>query len=88
MSHRTQITLTDEQYVRLCEESERTGLALAELVRQALDGRYGSIDAEARRKAFDHSFGVWGDRDFDSVEYVDQLRRGMGRRLARLTESP
>lgn len=86
MSHRTQITLTDEQYSRLCEESERTGLGLAELVRRALDGRYGSVDVAARRKAFDRSFGLWADRDLDSVEYVDQLRRGMGRRLARLTD--
>lgn len=74
--------MTDEQYVRLCEESERTGLGLAELVRQALDGRYGSIDVGARRAAFEASFGAWSDRGIDGATYVDQLRRGMARRVA------
>jgi hypothetical protein len=37
MSHRTQITLTDEQYERLRAESRETGLGLAEQVRRAVD---------------------------------------------------
>ena len=40
MAHRTQIVLTDAQYARLRDESERTGLALAELVRRAIDLHY------------------------------------------------
>lgn len=37
MSHRTQITLTDEQYRRLKRESKRTGVSLAELIRRRLE---------------------------------------------------
>ncbi|MYH49009.1 MAG: ribbon-helix-helix protein, CopG family [Gammaproteobacteria bacterium] len=37
MSHRTQITLTDEQYARLREEARRSGHGLAELVRRAVE---------------------------------------------------
>lgn len=82
MSHRTQITLTDEQYDRLREESERTGLGLAELVRRALDGRYGSTTVAERRAALDASFGAWGERGLDGAAYVEPLRRGMARRVA------
>jgi hypothetical protein len=38
MAHHTQITLADEQYERLGEESRRSGLGLAELVRRAKTG--------------------------------------------------
>lgn len=44
MSHRTQITLTDDQYERLRTESERTGVGLAELVRRAVDRSYGTTE--------------------------------------------
>ena len=82
MSHRTQITLTDQQYERLREESRRSGLGLAELVRRALDRSYGTSDGPAMRRALDASFASWGDRNFDGASYVDELRRGMSRRLA------
>lgn len=81
MSHRTQITLTDEQYERLRRESERTGLGLAELVRRALDRAYGSTHHATLVRGLDDSFGSWTGRDHDGSEYVDGLRRGMGRRL-------
>ena len=82
MSHRTQITLTDEQYARLLDESRRTGLGLAELVRRALTRSYGDAPTVDVLRALDESFGVWSDRDFDGAEYVEGLRRGMARRLA------
>ncbi len=82
MSHRTQITLTDEQYARLREESRRSGRGLAELVRRALDRSYGSSSAAELRSALDASFSSWTDRDFDGASYVEGLRRGMSRRLA------
>jgi hypothetical protein len=37
MSRRTQITLKDRQHRLLLEESVRTGLSMAELVRRAVD---------------------------------------------------
>ncbi|MGE5690009.1 MAG: hypothetical protein ACM33B_05585 [Pseudomonadota bacterium] len=40
MSRRTQITLTDRQHAFLLDESHRTGLSMAELVRRAIDGAY------------------------------------------------
>ncbi len=82
MSHRTQITLTDAQYTRLIEESRRSGVGLAELVRRALDAHYGTPSAEDFLHALDESFGSWTDRDFDGAEYVERLRRGLARRLA------
>lgn len=82
MSHRTQITLTDDQYERLRTESERTGIGLAELVRRAVDRSYGTTKHATTVEALDDSFGSWTDRDYDGAGYVDGLRRGMARRLA------
>ncbi len=82
MSHRTQVTLTDEQYERLRHESQRSGLGLAELVRRALDRTYGATGPEDAVRALDESFGSWTGRDFDGAGYVESLRRGMTRRLA------
>jgi hypothetical protein len=40
MSRKTQITLTDRQHAYLLDESRRTGLSLAELVRRSIDQVY------------------------------------------------
>lgn len=81
MSHRTQITLTDAQYARLRQESERTGVGLAELVRRALALSFGGTRLGAADALAD-SFGAWRDRELDGAEYVERSRRGMARRLA------
>lgn len=81
MSHRTQITLSDEDYARLKREAERTGLALAELVRQALHRTYGTVDADAREKAITDSFGAWERSGETGEGYVEARRRGLDRRL-------
>lgn len=83
MSHRTQVTLTDEQYESLLGESARTGVGLAELVRRALDRTYGPARPGDVLDALEASFGTWTDRPGDDgAAYVDGLRRGMARRLA------
>jgi len=83
MSHRTQITLSDAQYARLKQESARTGVGLAELVRRALVAAYsGSASPQATKAALEESFGAWGDRELDGAGYVEALRRGMAKRLA------
>jgi hypothetical protein len=82
MSHRTQVTLTDAQYARLLEESRRSGVGLAALVRRAVDQRYGTASTDQLLRALDKSFGSWPDRAFDGQSYVEGLRRGMARRLA------
>lgn len=83
MSHRTQITLTDNQYDRLREESSRTGLSLAALVRQAIESSYGAPSSDDTLLALETSFGSWRDREFDGEEYAAGLRRGLGYRLIR-----
>lgn len=82
MARRTQITLTDAQYVRLKEEAQTTGASLSELVRRALEKTYGVRPMQDARSALGDSFGAWSDRDFDGAKYVERLRRGMARRLA------
>lgn len=83
MSHRTQITLTDDQYARLRQESERTGLGLAELVRRALSVTFGDIGNEEALSALEESFGAWRERDLDGSAYVETVRRGLSHRLSR-----
>ena len=82
MSHRTQITLTDDQYTLLRRESMRTGVGLTELMRRSVDQTYGATAGEEGAAALEASFGAWRDRDVDGATYVERVRRGMGRRLA------
>lgn len=81
MSHRTQITLSDEQYELLRSESRRRGLGLAELIRRAVDSSYGTVDRDEQLSALQESFASWSEGD-DGASYVESLRTGMGRRLA------
>ncbi len=82
MSHRTQITLTDEQYSLLRGLSEISGQSLAELVRRAVIECYGPASAEDLASAIEASFASWIGREIDGASYVEHLRRGMERRLA------
>jgi len=75
MSHRLQITLTDDQYRRLQQESARTGVSLAELTRQAVDSAFPPLPPlEQRIKWFREGFGAWADRDDDSDPYEEWRR--------------
>ena len=80
--HRTQITLTDEQYLRLRDESARTGMSLAELIRRALDARYSPISATERLALLDAAFGAWGSTEETGAEFVERVRSGTSRRLS------
>jgi len=80
MSHRTQVTLDDAQYLRLKAESERTGLGLAELVRQALDRTYGGHVPHAA-EVLSETFGAWRGHTQDGAKYVEGLRLGLAKRL-------
>jgi hypothetical protein len=83
MSHRTQVTLTDAQFTRLIDESRRTGVSLAELVRRALAATYGGrLGADATTATLEETCGAWQGRELDGETYVEAVRRGMGRRLA------
>lgn len=81
MSHRTQITLSDEQYELLRSESRRRGLGLAELIRRAVDSSYGTVDRDEQLAALQESFAGWSEGDA-GASYVESLRTGMERRLA------
>jgi len=81
--HRTQITLTDAQYALLQAESRRTGHSLAELVRQALDQRYGTPSDAERLRLLDAAFGGWTGCDETGEEYVERVRSGTRRRRTR-----
>lgn len=80
--HRTQITLTDGQYARLRDESERTGASLAELIRRAVDREYEQPPNEQQLRLLDTAFGAWGDRKETGAEFVERVRSGTQRRLA------
>lgn len=84
MSHRTQITLTDEQYALLRAEAEQTGLTVADLVRRAVDTSYRATDREKRLAAIEAGFGAWGDEAHaeDGAAYVERIRPGIAKRLA------
>jgi hypothetical protein len=79
--HRTQILFEEEQYVRLKVESDETGRSIGEIVREAVDRRFGTN--ERQRQAFRDSWGAWADRDDigDGVEYVESLRQPLNERL-------
>lgn len=79
--HRTQITLTDGQYARLRDESSKTGRSLAELVRRALDERYGGVSDAERLRLLESAFGAWGERPESGAAFVERVRSGTARRL-------
>jgi type III secretory pathway component EscV len=81
--HRTQITLTDGQYARLRDESKRTGYSLAELIRRAVDSEYEQLSQAQRMSLLETSFGAWSDREESGAEFVERVRSGTRRRLAR-----
>lgn len=49
--------MTDAQYERLRDESKRTGVGLAELVRRAVERSYGTARAADVLRALDDSSG-------------------------------
>jgi hypothetical protein len=62
LSRRTQITLTDRQHAFLAEESFRSGLPMAELVRRAIDTTY-RPHRRPRLRGFEINFGLWPEPD-------------------------
>jgi hypothetical protein len=62
VSRRTQITFKDRQHRLLLEESVRTGLPMAELVRRAVDSVYRPA-SRPKIAGLSFSGGVWRDAD-------------------------
>ncbi len=62
MSRRTQITFTDRQHELLVDESNRTGLPMAELVRRSVDSVLRPV-SRPRFFGYELSFGLWREQD-------------------------
>ena len=58
MSKRTQITFTDQQHELLIDESNRTGLPMAELVRRAVDRTFRPISRRPFTRGFELILGL------------------------------
>ena len=84
MSRRIQITLDDEQYVSLTAESERAGVSIAELIRQAVEVRLGLQREEQRaarfRAALSAAARTWNRRAEDGLEYQRRIRAPLANR--------
>ena len=58
MSRRTQITFSDRQHAFLVDESARSGLSMAELVRRAVDLTFRPY-SRPKLRGLELSLGVW-----------------------------
>jgi hypothetical protein len=59
-----QITLDERRYERLREEAERTGASIAELIRRAVDAKYGrDLSIEEKLRILDETAGAWSTSD-------------------------
>lgn len=79
--HRTQIYLPEEDYRGLLRLGQARGRSLADLVRCAVQ-RYLEEESQAASLAvLEDTFGLWRDRETESLR---DLRQGWSRREARL----
>ncbi|MBF0565785.1 MAG: hypothetical protein HQK89_11120 [Nitrospirae bacterium] len=70
---RTQIYLEDETYGYLISESQKSGKTMSEVIREIIKS---DIDRK-RENLLELSgkvFGIWNDKDFDTNEYLLDLR--------------
>jgi hypothetical protein len=63
MSRRTQVTFTDRQHAMLIDESNRTGLPMAELVRRSVDRAFRPVNRAPLVRGFEVSLGLWREDD-------------------------
>jgi hypothetical protein len=63
MSRRTQITFTDRQHALLVDESNRTGLSMAELVRRSVDRSLRPVSRRPLLGGYELRIGVWNEED-------------------------
>ena len=83
MSHRLQITLDDDLYVALKAEAERTGAALAEVVRRSVEDRLGRPMSDADKiDALRRASGIWADRVGTGTDIQAEWRRPLHQRMA------
>jgi len=63
MSRRTQVTFTDRQHAMLIDESNRTGLPMAELVRRSVDRAFRPVPRQPLLRGFELSVALWRELD-------------------------
>jgi Ribbon-helix-helix protein, copG family len=73
LSRRTQITLPDRQYTLLREESARSTLSMAELVRRAIDSAY-EPHRRPTLRGYELSLGLWRQPDAAVVGRLEPRR--------------
>jgi hypothetical protein len=73
MSRRTQFTLPDRQYELLLDESFRSSLSMAELVRRAIDSAY-QPNRRPTLRGYELSLGVWRQPDAAVVGRLEPRR--------------
>ena len=76
MGRRTQITLTDRQHAFLRDEAARTGIAMTELIRRAVDATY-RPHSRIRIPGLDINISLW--RGVDEAVVGRQLKRARAR---------
>lgn len=82
MTHRIQITLTDQQYRVLRRAAQESGASLSEIIGRAIDTVYPkSLDVSEKLAILEETFGVWRDHAETGEEYVSRVRsRGFDNR--------
>jgi hypothetical protein len=63
MSHRFQLVLTESQYAFLDAEADRSSVAVAELIRRAIDTAYG-LAGDEKVHVISHTLGRRSGRPF------------------------
>lgn len=77
MGHRIQITLTNDQYVFLDREADRSSVSIAELVRRALDTTYALAEAQPV-SVIQHTLGRRAGRAVDDDAWPRRPRHRWG----------
>ncbi len=75
--HRTQLYLDRATHARLKAVAKRRGRTVSDLVREALELVYGSVNTEERLTTLRGIAGLWRNREDlgDTDAYVRRLRR-------------
>ena len=83
---RTQIYLSANQSAALERAARETGLTKSQLIRDAIDEKYGTKPSlEEFLAVLDAAFGAWREEPGeDRSAYLREMRRAGARRLARL----
>jgi len=74
---RTQIYLNDEQYNNLIIESKKTSKTMSELIREAVNYKFGITKKIDFNKAIDSVAGLWEDRKGikSGKDYINNIRK-------------